>query len=45
MVKNGFIKFQDGQTETETGMKPLYEKPEPFSQQPLEQDFQSRDIN
>ena len=47
MVKNGFIKFQDGQqTETETGTgKPLYEKPEPFSQHPLEQDFQSRDIN
>ncbi len=29
---------------TETG-KPLYEKPEPFSQHSLEQDFQSRDIN
>ncbi len=34
------------ETETETGTgKPLYEKPEPFSQHPLEQDFQSRDIN
>jgi len=28
----------------ETG-KPLYEKPEPFSQHPLEHDFQSTDIN
>ena len=42
MVKNGFITFQDGRAETG---KPLYEKPEPFSQHPLEQDFQSTDIN
>jgi hypothetical protein len=31
-------------TTTETG-KSLYERPEPFSQSPLEQGFQSRDIN
>lgn len=46
-TKNGkewVYKIPRRAAETETG-KPLYEKPEPFSQHPLEQDFQSRDIN